>query len=221
MKKLISIGLILGSSLLASSALASSSWEKLNAVDFSVSNPPQQGDLADQADLREMLALQSHRTAAQCKEIEAMGSAKFKDLFKNSGLLSDSEYKNVKPLMKETAELAHSISKEFKEHFQRARPAQEDSRIHPCDDSSKSSDYSYPSSHATVATTVSCVLATVFPDRARSFSEFAKTVGKMRVLGGMHHPTDIRAGEELGNEICERLLEDTDYREALKDLAAE
>jgi len=199
-------------------ALAKASWKDLSASDFSLSPAPQQGSAVDLGDLMENLKLQDSRTSAQCHEIEAMGNAKFKDLFKASGLLSDSEYDDVKDLMKKTGKLAKKISKDFKDHFKRLRPSDEDSQIKPCDGVSEAIDYSYPSSHATVATTVSCVLATVYPHRAKAFSAYAHSIGLKRVLGGMHHPTDIAAGEQLGYDLCRQLLKDSDYQGSLDDL---
>ena len=206
------------SMMFALSAFAFSSWEQLTAAQFSVNPPAMRGSAVDFADIQEILRLQSSRTNDQCLEIESVGSANFKNLFKNAGILTDDEYSHVNKLMKKTGKLAHAINKEFKQVFHRERPADEDQRIIPCGESLLSSEFSYPSSHSAVATTVGCVLAVVFPNRATAFASYARMVGEKRVLGGKHHPSDIVAGEALGKAICQRLLKDGDYQHELKKI---
>jgi hypothetical protein len=176
--------------------------------------PPLPGSAQDIADRQELLSDQAQRTDLQCEQAEAMAKASFK-LFKPA--LNQAQYRHVHDVMKAVAKLAADEAKRQKEVFQRPRPAREEPRLHTCS-GLETDGYSYPSSHATVASSVACLLERLYPPQAKSLAEFAHGIGELRVIAGYHHPSDIAAGEALGAAICRQLLDDSDFQKEFSAL---
>jgi membrane-associated phospholipid phosphatase len=66
---------------------------------------------------------------------------------------------------------------------------------------------SYPSEHATVAGAASTVLAYLFPDKANDFKARASEAAEVWVQGGLHYPSDVKAGLELGGAVGALIVE--------------
>ncbi len=66
---------------------------------------------------------------------------------------------------------------------------------------------SYPSEHAVVAGAASEVLAYLFPAQAKFYRDKAEEAGRSRVLAGVHYPSDVKAGLELGRAVAARVIE--------------
>jgi len=60
---------------------------------------------------------------------------------------------------------------------------------------------SYPSEHAVVAGAASTVLAYLFPDQADAFRARADEAAQVWVQAGVHYPSDVKAGLELGRAV--------------------
>jgi membrane-associated phospholipid phosphatase len=58
---------------------------------------------------------------------------------------------------------------------------------------------------------ISCVtarvLANLFPRDAVPLAALAREAGDARIWGGMHYPTDVVAGQELGAAVAARVSE--------------
>jgi membrane-associated phospholipid phosphatase len=66
---------------------------------------------------------------------------------------------------------------------------------------------SYPAAHACLSTARATVLAHLFPrDRDRLLAR-AKEAGESRIWAGIHYRFDIEAGETLGRQVAEKVLE--------------
>lgn len=66
---------------------------------------------------------------------------------------------------------------------------------------------SYPSEHAAVAGAASTVLAYLFPDNAKIYTEQAEAAAKSRLLAGVEYPSDVAAGLELGRAVGALVVE--------------
>lgn len=195
--------------LLAASAAAA--WRDLSASDFDVPPPPSRGSADDAADLSTLLADQNSRTPEQCALARSMKIPDFTSLYSASGLLSPEEMSAVRPFVDQASNLASSISGVFKREYARPRPYNEDPRIQPCVDK-PGGNAAYPSTHATVGAVDACVLSAIFPDRAEKLAAYGRSIGDLRVISGVHHPTDVTAGRALAAGICGRLEQDGDFR---------
>jgi membrane-associated phospholipid phosphatase len=66
---------------------------------------------------------------------------------------------------------------------------------------------SYPAEHAAAAGAAAAVLTHLFPDGAAEFAAQADEAAQSRVVAGLHFPSDVRAGLELGRAVAARVIE--------------
>jgi membrane-associated phospholipid phosphatase len=65
---------------------------------------------------------------------------------------------------------------------------------------------SYPSEHAAAAAAAAAVLGYLFPNEATSFANQAQECGESRLNAGVHFPSDVSAGLELGRKVAELVI---------------
>jgi hypothetical protein len=65
---------------------------------------------------------------------------------------------------------------------------------------------SYPSEHAVTAGAAAAVLAYVMPQDAQFFADRAEEAARSRLLAGVHYPSDVKAGLELGRVVGARVV---------------
>jgi membrane-associated phospholipid phosphatase len=116
----------------------------------------------------------------------------------------------VQPFLDQVSQLVSKIASVFKDKYARPRPYAEDQRIQPCAPKSGGT-LSYPSSHATEGAVDACVLGQIFPDRAAKLTDYGQYIGELRVIAGVHHPSDVAAGQTLAAAICGRLTQESDF----------
>ena len=91
-----------------------------------------------------------------------------------------------------------------KSTYRRMRPHQVDPSIQQIGKTEK--DASYPSGHTTAAFAAATVMSRLWPTRAQEFNWWANQVGMSRVAAGMHFPSDVRAGANLGTRVGLRMI---------------
>ena len=203
------LSLLLGLSLLAS-APASAAWQSISASDFDVPPPPAPGSPGDQQDFATLFSLQDSRTPEQCSLAASMPVPDFRSLYGPSGILTDSEIAAVQPFLNQVSNKVSSVAGVFKKEYARPRPYNENTQLKPCA-AKPGGATSYPSGHATEGAVDACVLGQIFPDRAQKLTDWGQYVGELRVIAGVHHPTDVAAGQALAASICSWLLEQGDF----------
>jgi acid phosphatase (class A) len=80
---------------------------------------------------------------------------------------------------------------------------------------------SYPSGHAASAFTLAALLGEIFPDKKEALLEQAAEIAENRVIGGVHYPSDIAAGKQLGLAIAQTLLANPDFQKKLAAVKAQ
>lgn len=198
-------------------APARAAWQSLPPTDFSVPPPPAPGSPENAADFTTLLQLQADRSQADCDMAAAQKAPDFHSLYDGSGLLSSSELSAVGPFMAEVTKLSDKVAGYYKKQYGRPRPYNEDSRVQPCADKPGGST-AYPSGHATDGALDACVLSQIFPDRAAKLAAYGKRVGDLRAIVGVHHPSDVVAGQNLAGQICSRLLQEGDFQSELSQV---
>ena len=194
---------------------AHAKWEKVASGDFTLPNPP--GDADSRHEIAELLKLQDERTQAECDAGTRQLDPEFKKLFGDSPLLTKQEIATLAPLMDRVSHFGERVAGYFKSRYRRTRPYNFDPRVQPCVVRPGGSK-SYPSSHATVSTLDACVLGLVFPAYQKDFSDLGVTLSERRMKIGVHFPSDVRAGQNLAGQICDRLQQESDFMNEISKL---
>ncbi len=161
--------------------------------------PPEAGSKKDKADLAVVLSWQSKRAPQDCARATAGAHAGYEEFF---GDISPFQ----KPLPEEAAVIFRRVKTEtdgaaadIKEVFKRPRPFLRDPELQPC--LGRIGGLSYPSGHATISRLFALMLADLVPSGKRSFLARADEAALDRVIGGVHHPSDIEAGKKLADRL--------------------
>ena len=200
-------------------APARAAWQDLSASEFRVPAPPAAGSAASFQEFEALLVLQSTRTPEQCALATKMKVPDFASLYAPSGILSASEMASVQPFVDRVSRKASDVTGVFKKEYARPRPYDEDSRLRPCADKPGGAT-AYPSGHATAGAVDACVLGRIFPDRAARLADWGRYVGQLRLISGVHHPSDVAAGQALAASICSWLQAQGDFNAEVAGLRA-
>ena len=100
----------------------------------------------------------------------------------------------------------------------RRRPALTDSRVQPTLPSGDPHSPSYPSARAASTRLWAHVLSEVFPARRYALMAQAERSASLRLIVGVHYPSDIAEGAKMGEALFKQLLQNDAFK--LKLLAA-
>lgn len=95
----------------------------------------------------------------------------------------------------------------------RPRPFVTDSAITPCipDTEALRASFSYPSGHAALGWSWALVLAELVPSHADAIIERGRDFTWSRVVCGVHYPSDVQAGRDVGAAAIARLRADPEF----------
>ena len=181
-----------------------------------VAAPPKKGSAAYRRDFKILHDYETSRTTAECKEAGSQSFASPKALFK--AVLTASELEKVEKLGQELLDTAEKACAPFKEEYLRPRPYDADTSLKPCVRLPGGSK-SYPSSHATMGIIMAATYAKIFPAKKAALLAYGKRIGEFRMLGGVHHPSDVDTGRDIGHQLLKMLNKNADYRRELTRLA--
>jgi acid phosphatase (class A) len=173
---------------------------------FHLPAPPAAGTDAYRQDFTTLHAYQDHRTDAQCRTADAESKLNLEDAFgPATGVLTEAEIKSVKFLsLRVFAEVAIVVLY-YKTKFGRARPYNEDSTLNPCISVPSKADKAYPSGHSTTGYALALALSKKFPAKRDAIMKQGLQIGENRLIGGVHHPSDVEAGRVLAAQIVSRM----------------
>jgi acid phosphatase (class A) len=179
--------------------------------------PPSSGSAADIADLNGVLADQTSRKKEDCDR--AMDEAKYSaETFygMSHAVLNAKEVGLVQGLFDDLGNDSSEFISPLKSTFARPRPFVRDRNIILCVPAV--SGFSYPSGHATIARVTARALTLLFPSRAQALLVRGNEVGTDRVIGGVHYPLDIQAGQELGDQIFNALIKSQEFMHRIEQI---
>jgi len=182
--------------------------------------PPSVGSEEYKSEIDQILAIQASRTPAQIKRFqseEKFGLAAFETVM--PAWCTTDNLPKLDKLLKTAVKESKYFSGLAKDSFQRKRPYWEDSRIQPL--GQREEECAYPSGHATRGILYAMILAQLEPTRGDKLLERGREIGWDRVIGGVHHPSDIAAGRVLGQAIVRVLLKNPDFQADLKEVQEE
>lgn len=163
-----------------------------------VEAPPVPGSAEDQADFRELHYWQKNRTSAQCEAANKEVTLVLRTFVgSRTDLLAPREELRITRDVSLAQLKVAAITLELKKRFNRPRPYLVDKGLTPCLPAENSST-AYPSGHTSSAYAIAEVLAGAFPRRSQLFFQRAQEISFHRLIGGVHHRTDLIAGEKVG-----------------------
>lgn len=109
------------------------------------------------------------------------------------------------------------IAKEFKRYFIRNRPYINDMGIKPCiPPKATDRNASYPSGHAVMGFSMGVILSRLLPENSEVIIERANLYAENRLICGLHHRSDIIAGQVLGTLIAVELLKNDEFQTMMR-----
>ena len=161
--------------------------------------PPAAGSPEDRRDLSAVFDWQQRRTPEQCEKAKAAAHADFENFFGDispfQSPLPEAAALIFKRLKTETDGAAAGV----KDKFKRQRPFVRDPALTPC--LGRVGGFSYPSGHATISRLLALVLGDLVPGKKKVYLARADEAALDRVIGGVHHPSDIEAGKRLADRL--------------------
>lgn len=188
----------------------------LAAAIETVQPAPAPGSETDKADLATLRDWQQKRTPAQCAAAAAQPEAAYDEFFGQASPFGTPTPPAVSAFFDR---LHHELYLEVtavKKRNARPRPYNRDAALSPC--LSKWNDYAYPSGHALNSRVFADILSELAPARKDEFRALADQAALNRVIGGVHHPSDIEAGKLLGDRLFAEYMKNPVFRADLEGL---
>lgn len=178
---------------------------------------PALGTPASDADFDVLLNWQEIRTEEECAEAKAEEESRLSTMFGGpKGPLTKSEVSKLTlRALPVYAEAGANIYR-AKNIWKRPRPYLSNSALKPCID--LESSFAYPSGHTALARTFAHMLSHIWPERRDAFFHRADEVAENRIIGGVHHPSDIVSGKILGDMIAKKLMKGEKFKSLVLEL---
>ncbi len=173
---------------------------------FDIGPFPLPGSIEEAIDVKTLLFYQSMRSQEDCDYAAAESDdVSLQNFFGGKhGLLTDDEIKKAnRKMITLKAKALYKIVRE-KERYDRPRPYDSHPEIQPCIE--KEASASYPSGHSMFGRMYARVLSFLHPERAILLMKRGNEIGENRMIGGVHYPSDVRAGQKLGDELADNYI---------------
>ena len=164
--------------------------------------PPAAGSRADRRDLAAIEGWQNRRTAEQCARANAGAHAGYEEFFGDISPFPRPLPGAAAAVFQRVKTETDGVAADIKDMFKRPRPFLRDPALDPC--LGRIGGLAYPSGHATISRLFALMLADLVPSRKKEFFTRADEAALDRVIGGVHHPSDIEAGKKLAGKLYKR-----------------
>jgi acid phosphatase (class A) len=179
--------------------------------------PGSEGAIGDQAIL---LWLQRVRTPGEVRRAQSEVKLHLGVFSEVTGQdLESGPFPLTRALAADLLDTLHQVTGALKVQFARPRPYDAIPQVKPA--VSRESSYSYPSGHSTWGMAEAILLAELQPERRDAILDRGRQVGFDRVLGGVHYPSDVDAGQILGSAIAQAWLAEPSHRRRVELAKAE
>jgi acid phosphatase (class A) len=184
-----------------------------------VGPPPAPSSDEAKMDLAIVLWLQRTRSAADVARAESEVKIRLDAFARALGPGFDpAAHPRTRALLDRLHEQASAYVDEAKNRYRRPRPFVADARVQPV--VKREGSPSYPSSHGARGILAARVLAELAPARRDALLEIGRRLGYDRVVAGVHFPSDVLAGQRLGESLADTMLADRDLRAEIAAIRA-
>ena len=165
---------------------------------------PARGSTDEDNDFRVLLNYQDTRSAQDCEVAQSERQISVENLFgPDTGILNKSEVRLMNLHLASAYVTAGINIHVAKKMYKRPRPYILNPEVKPCIDLEKS--YAYPSGHTFIARLFARLISKVYPDRADKLLTRSADFSESRVIGGVHHPSDVKAANALADFLAESM----------------
>ena len=183
--------------------------EEVRFLGYRLESPPETGSFEHDGDFLRLHELQDHRTPEDCAGAGAQSRLTLDSGFgPATGVLTREELEDSQVLAAAVIAKAMIPVVYFKKRFQRPRPYRADSSLIPCISKPRFGNDAYPSGHSTIGYALALVLARKFPEKRELILKQGIKIGENRVIGGVHHPSDVIAGRKLAEQVVQGMIRD-------------
>ncbi|MEI7529165.1 MAG: phosphatase PAP2 family protein [Elusimicrobiota bacterium] len=180
--------------------------------------PPAAGSAEDKADLAAVLQWQKVRTQDQCDAALAQSDESFISFFSSVTPFQKPLPAAVGTFFKRVGANATDANQYIKKIYKRDRPFLRLAALNPC--LGRAQGFSYPSGHAGMSHLFGLILSDLLPRQGAIFMREADQAALNRVIGGVHHPSDVEAGKKLGDRLYKELLKNPVFVSDMQGLSA-
>lgn len=189
----------------------------LNSLDLrAVPAAPADGSAEDKEDFRILYDWQARRTAEQCAKARTEMEHNYEVFFGKISPFGQPTPPEVKAFFNNVSKDSVAAHTYLKQAYQRQRPFVRDPGIKPC--IMRVQGLSYPSGHSAMSRLFALILSDLVPARRAEFMAKADESALLRVLGGVHHPSDTAAGKILADTLYKELKKQPEFLSDLKAL---
>jgi len=186
-----------------------------------VSPPPGDDSIAGRADRDVVILLDHNRTPEQAAL--ALHYDKFDPFILLADVLGRSctaaNLPRTKAFLDQSWTECRPVISAAKSAWNRPRPAIANPGLHTVTE--KSTSAAYPSGHAFSAAYLAVLFTAILPEHAGDWSKQEQLVGWSRLVGGAHYPSDVAAGNILGEAVGREMLKSPKIRQAIEEVRAE
>ena len=111
------------------------------------------------------------------------------------------------------------VNRTSKALWSRRRPSFVDPRLQPCVEFSDTP--AYPSGHGIQSALWSALLGELMPEHAAGFQQRAAETRRYKLLSGVHYPSDLTAGQTVGEALARAMLRSPKLRAEREAVRAE
>jgi acid phosphatase (class A) len=178
--------------------------------------PPPAGSKKDREDLAALKEWQLKRTPEECARANAEAYADYNDFYGEISPFPRPLPETAAVIFKRVKAETDGVSAAVKEVFKRPRPFLRDAALEPC--LGRIDGLAYPSGHAAISRLFARMLADLVPSKKKKFFARADEAALDRVIGGVHHPSDIEAGKRLADELYRSYKKSRAFRADMETL---
>jgi acid phosphatase (class A) len=181
---------------------------------------PKPGSDGAKADFAILLWLQRSRTAEEVRRAKSEVNLHLGVFSEVTGRdLDSAAFPLTQALVEDLGKDLRQVTSALKTRFGRPRPYVANALVKPA--IKLEPNLSYPSGHSSWGTAQATLLAELLPERREAILERGRQVGYDRVIGGVHHPSDVEAGQVLGPVFAQAWLAVPAHRQRLEQARAE